>query len=102
VKLAGRPNVTILRARWEAHDDGYVEHADRHDVGHGSYLASSFRIFGIGDSSDDKVPTLVIVRQPPPLLWLLGLRVYLAVILFGNCSGKAFICRSIRFGPKGP
>ncbi len=31
-----------------------------------------------------KVPALVAERQPPALVWLLGLRVYLAVILAGD------------------
>jgi hypothetical protein len=74
-----------LRMRREAiHDDGHVEHADGHDVGHGAYLASRVRVSGARDSRVHKVSSLVTERQPPALLWLLGLRVYLGAIFVGN------------------
>src|SRR5260370_7775472 len=68
------------RTRREAvHDNGHVEHADRHDVGHGAYRASSHRVSGAGDSRVHKVPPLVIERQSPGSAWLLGLRVFLRI-----------------------
>src|SRR6266481_6146170 len=68
----------------QVHDDGYVDNADGHDVGHGACLASRDRASGARDRRMHKVPALVAEGQPPAVLWLLGLRVYLAVILAGN------------------
>src|SRR5260370_19549608 len=74
-----------LRTRREAvHDDGHVEHTDRHDIGHGAYRTSSRRVSGAGDSRVHKVPPLVIERQSPGSAWLLGLRVYLGIAFIGN------------------
>src|SRR6266571_6963422 len=88
IKFAGaavRYGTVEPRTRREAvHDDGYVDNADGHDVGHGPCLASRDRVSGARHCSMHKVPALVAERQPPALLWLLGLRVYLAVILAGN------------------
>ncbi len=82
---AVRHGTVKLRTRWEdVHDDGYVDNADGHDVGHGPCLASRDCTSGARDCGMHKVPALVAERQPPALLWLLGLRVYLAVILAGN------------------
>src|SRR5713226_4672074 len=81
---ARRYGTVALRTRWEAVHDGYVEHADGHDVGHGPYLAPHARVSGAGDSRGHKVPALVMERQPLALVWLLGLRVYLGVIFVGS------------------
>src|SRR5438132_7406208 len=77
-----RPN--RAREGEQVHDDGYVDNADGHDVGHGACLASRDRASGARDRRMHNVPALVAERQPPALVWLLGLRVYLAVILAGN------------------
>src|SRR6266851_292224 len=69
------------RLRWEAnHDDGYVGHANGHDVGHGADLASPRLVSAACDSRVHKVPPLVSKRRSPGLVCLPGLRVYLTII----------------------
>jgi hypothetical protein len=72
------------RVPWEAVDDGYVEHAHGHDVGHGAVLAAGDRVSGAWDRRSDKVPAFLIAKHT--LFWLPGLRVYLAVVFVGSLA----------------
>src|SRR5260370_12089188 len=82
---AVRYGTVELRTRREAvQDDGYVDNADGYDAGHGPCLASRDPVSGARDCGMHQVPALVTEMQPPAPLWLLGLRVYVAMILTGN------------------
>src|SRR6266545_2200312 len=72
--------VTVeLRTQGEdVHDDGYVDDAHGHDVGHGTCLAFGHRVSGAWDSCGHKVSPLIMARQP--LDWLRALRVYFGVV----------------------